>query len=68
MSSPYDTMFVMPSEGVIKQELITYKVVNGMLKKITVTRRFFNDDYIDNETIEPLCQVAPTVEVLNDKK
>jgi hypothetical protein len=68
MSSPHDTMFVMPSEGVLKQELITYKIVNGMLKKITVTRKFFNNDYLDNETIEPLCQVAPTVEVLNDKK
>jgi hypothetical protein len=68
MSSPYDTMFVMPSEGVLKQELITYKIVNGMLKKITVTRKFFNNDYLDNETIEPLCQVAPTVEVLNGKK
>ena len=68
MSSPYDTMFVMPSEGVLKQELITYKIVDGMLKKITVTRRFFNNDYLDNQTIEPLCQIVPTTEVSNGKK
>jgi hypothetical protein len=57
MSSPYDTMFVMPGEGVLQQELITYKVVDGMLKKITVTRRFFNNNYIDTQVIEPLVNI-----------
>ena len=55
--SPYDVMFKSPSDGVLSQELITYKVENGMLKKIIVTRKFYNEDYVDTQTVEPICQI-----------
>ena len=57
MSSPYDSFLSEPNEGVILQELITYRIDNGMLKKITIARQFFEDDYVDTQTVEPLCQV-----------
>jgi len=48
------------TKGVLKQELITYKVVNGMLTKQTVTRNFTrtkDGDYLDTVSDEPLCEV-----------
>ena len=53
--SPYKTMFENPKDGIFQQELITYRVKDGMLTKVTVVRKFFKDDYYDNETVEPLC-------------
>ena len=42
------------TEGVISQELITFRVRNGQLIKETVTRRFNKDDYHDSSSYEPL--------------
>ena len=53
--SPYKTMFEQPAEGIFQQELVTYRVKDGMLSKVTVIRKFSNDDYFDSETVEPLC-------------
>ena len=48
------------TEGVVKQELITYKIRDGMLYKETVVRRFQgkNQDYIDHSSSEPLVYVS----------
>tara|TARA_B100000963_G_scaffold18275_1_gene13979 strand:- start:2349 stop:2534 length:186 start_codon:yes stop_codon:yes gene_type:complete len=46
-----------PVEGLIKQELITYQVRNGILYKTTTERRFgepSSNDYIDNWSSEPI--------------
>ena len=41
--------------GVIKQELITYRVRNGQLIKGSVSRKFSaSGDYTDSTTFEPL--------------
>lgn len=56
-SSPYETCFSMPNNNVIKQELITYKVENNMLRKIITTRTFTKNDYTDSQSIETLCAV-----------
>ncbi len=41
--------------NIIKQELITYKVVDDMIVKEVVDRRFLNNgDYIDSTSHEPL--------------
>ncbi|MDC1020578.1 hypothetical protein OAR23_00990 [bacterium] len=44
--------------GVIKQEFISYRIKDGMLTKETTTRRFFNSDYHDSMTSEPLMRVV----------
>ena len=42
-------------EGVIRQELVTYRVKGGMLKKETVTRDYLEDgDYNDSSYSQPL--------------
>ena len=48
------------TEGVVKQELITYKIKNGMLYKEVVVRRFQGNkgDYIDHSSTEPLVYVS----------
>jgi len=48
------------TEGVVKQELITYRIKNGMLYKETVVRRFKgkDGDYIDHSSTEPLVYVS----------
>ena len=46
-----------PREGLIKQELITYEVREGVLYKTTTERRFgepTSQDYIDNWSSEPI--------------
>jgi len=43
-------------EGVILRELITYRFVDDVLHKETVSRRFRGDDYHDATTIQPLMQ------------
>ena len=41
--------------SIIKQELITYKIVDDRIVKETVDRRFLeNGDYIDSTSQEPL--------------
>jgi hypothetical protein len=55
--SPYKTMFETPTDGVFQQELVTYRVNDGMMTKVTVTRKFFKNDYYDSESVEPLCPV-----------
>lgn len=53
--SPYKTMFEQPADGIFQQELVTYRVKNGMLTKVTVVRKFSDNDYFDSEKVEPLC-------------
>jgi len=63
MSSKYDGPFVSAfetdPEGVIKQELVTYRVKNGMLRKETTTRKFNTDqtDWHDSQSVDPMMEV-----------
>tara|TARA_R110001606_G_C14855706_1_gene587795 strand:- start:158 stop:340 length:183 start_codon:yes stop_codon:yes gene_type:complete len=46
---PFKQAFEGDTEGVIRQELITYKIENGLLKRIVVTREYKDsEDYLDN--------------------
>lgn len=56
---PFKSAFTQDVTGVIKQELVTYRVKNGMLRKETVTRLFNKDqtDWNDVSSIEPLVEV-----------
>ena len=63
MSNKFDgplvSAFETDPEGVIKQELVTYRVKNGMLRKETVTRKFNTDqtDWHDSQSVEPMMEI-----------
>ena len=55
---PFTSAFESDVEGVVKQELITYRVKNGMLRKEVTTRTFKgSDDWDDTSTVTPLVKV-----------
>lgn len=56
---PLVSAFESDPVGVVKQELITYRVNNGMLRKETVTRKFNKDqsDWHDTQSVEPLVEI-----------
>lgn len=56
LDGPLVSAFESNVEGVVKQELITYRVKDNMLRKETVTRKFNHDqtDWHDTSSIEPL--------------
>lgn len=39
-----------PEPGMVMQELVTYRLVDGKMRKTVTTRRFYKDDYVDSET------------------
>ena len=63
MNSKFDGPFVSAFEtdntGVVKQELITYRVKDGMLRKETTSRRFNSDqtDWHDSQSTDPMMEV-----------
>ena len=56
---PFTSAFESDIEGVVKQELITYRVKNGMLRKEVTTREFKDNgkDWNDTSTVSPLVKV-----------
>ena len=63
MNSKYEGPFVSAFEsdatGVIKQELITYRVKDGMLRKEVTVRNFNTDqtDWHDSQSVDPIVEV-----------
>ena len=62
MNSKFDgplvSAFESDTTGVVKQQFITYRVKDGMLRKETTTRIFQgNDDWHDSSSVEPLVAV-----------
>jgi len=56
---PFISAFETDVTGVVKQELVTYRVKDGMLRKETTTRIFHEGgkDWFDSSTVEPLVEV-----------
>ena len=56
---PFTSAFESDIEGVVKQELITYRVKDGMLRKEVTTREFRDNgkDWNDTSTVSPLVKV-----------
>tara|TARA_A200000159_G_scaffold141694_1_gene144721 strand:- start:373 stop:579 length:207 start_codon:yes stop_codon:yes gene_type:complete len=56
LEGPFVSAFESDTTGVVKQELITYRVKDGMLRKEVTTRTFQSNgnDYHDSQTVEPL--------------
>ena len=62
MNSKFDgplvSAFESDTTGVVKQQFITYRVKDGMLRKETTTRIFQGkDDLTDSSSVEPLVAV-----------
>tara|TARA_B100000900_G_scaffold371027_1_gene349972 strand:- start:900 stop:1097 length:198 start_codon:yes stop_codon:yes gene_type:complete len=57
LEGPLVSAFEADTNGVIKQEFITYRVRDGMLVKETTTRKFQGKDYHDVSSVEPLTEV-----------
>jgi len=59
LDGPLIAAFESDVEGVIKQEFISYRVKDGMLRKETTVRQFTNNntDWIDTSTVQPLAEV-----------
>jgi len=57
---PFVSAFESDTDGVVKQELITYRVRDGMLRKETTTRTFKQDqtDWHDTNSVEPLVKIG----------
>jgi len=54
---PFYTAFQGDNTGVIKQELVTYKVRDGVLIKETVSRDYSKNNYQDSISVIPLAEV-----------
>ena len=63
MNKKYDGPLVSAFEtdpvGVIKQELVTYRIKHGMLRIEVTSRRFNADqtDWHDSQTVDPILEV-----------
>lgn len=59
LDGPLVSAFEADVDGVVKQEFITYRVKDGMLRKETTIRQFTKDgtDWIDTSSVQPLAEV-----------
>ena len=59
LEGPFVSAFEADTQGVVKQEFITYRVKDGMLRKETTTRTFQGNgkDWIDTSSVVPLVEV-----------
>ena len=54
---PFYTAFQGDNTGVIKQELVTYRIRDGILVKETVSRDYSKNNYQDSISVIPLAEV-----------
>ena len=54
---PFYAAFQGDTTGVIKQQLITYRIKDGVLVKEIVSRDYSNSDYQDSTSVTPLAEV-----------
>ena len=54
---PFKSAFDADTKGVIRREIVTYRVKNGVMTKESATRDYYgNDDYNDTISSQPLVQ------------
>ena len=56
---PLVSAFESDPTGVVKQELVTYRIKDGMLRKEVTTRKFNSDqtDWHDSNTVDPMMEI-----------
>ena len=53
---PFKNAFDADTAGVIRREIVTYRLLNGVMIKETTVRDYYkNGDYHDSQTTLPLC-------------
>jgi hypothetical protein len=57
---PLVSAFESDPTGVVKQELVTYRIKDGMLRKEVTTRKFNSDqtDWHDSNTVDPMIKIT----------
>ena len=56
-SGPFKSAFEASTEGVIRQEFITYKMRDGLMIKEVSVRKYTPNDYIDSQDVIPLGEI-----------
>ena len=58
-AGPFLSAFETDPTGVVKKEIVTYRVKNGILRKETTTRKFNSDqtDWHDSQSVDPMMEV-----------
>jgi len=56
-SGPFKSAFEASTEGVIRQELITYRMRDGIMIKEVNVRKYTPNDYIDSKDVIPLGEI-----------
>ena len=56
-TGPFYAAFQGDNTGVIKQELVTYRIRDGVLVKETVSRDYSKNNYQDSISVIPLAEV-----------
>ena len=56
---PFVSAFETDPEGIIKQELVTYRVKDGYLRKEVTSRKFNKNqtDWHDHSSVEPIMEI-----------
>jgi hypothetical protein len=54
---PFYAAFQGDTTGIIKQELVTYRIRDGVLVKETVSREYSKTNYQDSISVTPLAEV-----------
>lgn len=56
-SGPFKAAFDADTDGVVRREIVTYRIVGGSMYKLTATRDYYaNGDYHDTVNSTPLIQ------------
>ncbi len=54
---PFKNAFDADIDGVIRREIVTYRVKNGVMVKESATRDYYNSgDYHDSQSTQPLVE------------
>jgi hypothetical protein len=53
---PFKSAFEADTAGVLRREIVTYRLLNGVMIRETTVRDYYkNGDYHDSQTTLPLC-------------
>jgi hypothetical protein len=54
---PFKSAFDADTDGVVRREIVTYRIKNGMMVKETACRDYYKDgDYHDSQNAMPLVE------------
>ena len=54
---PFKNAFDADTDGVVRREIVTYRIKNGMMVKETAVRDYYKDgDYHDSQSSTPLAE------------